>query len=171
MAVERVLSNLNLISFKTEGGLQNHIDELQDGDLVFTPDTTQEQLNNKADTDLSNTQFSLLKNNNGALSWNDINMSAMCMPSKKIAIDLTLGASGSNYTVPADGYIRCVIAADAGGYLGMHNCYWQNGTKSGAYIGGMIPVLAGEIVRINYAGKQSVVNFNFIYAKGSEHLA
>ena len=38
MAVERVLSNLNLISFKTEGGLQNHIDELQDGDLVFTPD-------------------------------------------------------------------------------------------------------------------------------------
>ena len=49
MAVERVLSNLNLISFKTEGGLQNHIDELQDGDLVFTPDTTQEQLNNKID--------------------------------------------------------------------------------------------------------------------------
>jgi hypothetical protein len=40
MAVERVLSNLNLISFKTEGGLQNHIDELQDGDLVFTPDSS-----------------------------------------------------------------------------------------------------------------------------------
>ena len=40
MAVERVLSNLNLISFKTEGGLQNHIDELQDGDLVFTPDNS-----------------------------------------------------------------------------------------------------------------------------------
>ncbi len=40
MAVERVLSNLNLISFKTEGGLQNHIDELQDGDLAFTPDNS-----------------------------------------------------------------------------------------------------------------------------------
>lgn len=40
MAVERVLSNLNLISFKTEDGLQNHIDELQDGDLVFTPDNS-----------------------------------------------------------------------------------------------------------------------------------
>ena len=40
MAVERVLSNLNLISFKTEEGLQNHIDELQDGDLVFTPDNS-----------------------------------------------------------------------------------------------------------------------------------
>lgn len=40
MATERVLSNLNLISFKTEGGLQNHIDELQDGDLVFTPDNS-----------------------------------------------------------------------------------------------------------------------------------
>lgn len=40
MAVERVLSNLNLISFKTEEGLQNHIDELQDGDLVFTPDSS-----------------------------------------------------------------------------------------------------------------------------------
>lgn len=40
MAVERVLSNLNLIKFKTEGGLQNHIDELQDGDLVFTPDNS-----------------------------------------------------------------------------------------------------------------------------------
>lgn len=40
MATERVLSNLNLISFKTEGGLQNHIDELQDGDLAFTPDNS-----------------------------------------------------------------------------------------------------------------------------------
>ena len=40
MATERVLSNLNLISFKTEAGLQNHIDELQDGDLVFTPDNS-----------------------------------------------------------------------------------------------------------------------------------
>lgn len=40
MAVERVLSNLNLVSFKTEGGLQNHIDELQDSDLVFTPDNS-----------------------------------------------------------------------------------------------------------------------------------
>lgn len=40
MATERVLSNLNLISFKTESGLQNHIDELQDGDLVFTPDNS-----------------------------------------------------------------------------------------------------------------------------------
>lgn len=40
MATERVLSNLNLISFKTEGGLQNHIDELQEGDLAFTPDNS-----------------------------------------------------------------------------------------------------------------------------------
>lgn len=40
MATERVLSNLNLISFKTESGLQNHIDELQDGDLAFTPDNS-----------------------------------------------------------------------------------------------------------------------------------
>lgn len=40
MATERVLGNLNLISFKTEGGLQNHIDELQDGDLAFTPDNS-----------------------------------------------------------------------------------------------------------------------------------
>lgn len=54
MATERVLSNLNLITFKTEDGLQNHIDELQDGDLVFTPDKTTEALNGKADIDLSN---------------------------------------------------------------------------------------------------------------------
>lgn len=40
MATERVLSNLNLISFKTESGLQNHIGELQDDDLVFTPDNS-----------------------------------------------------------------------------------------------------------------------------------
>lgn len=133
--------------------------------------TVNEQLATKANTDLSNTQFSLLKNNNGTLKWNNINMSAMCMPSKNIAIDLTLGASGANYTAPADGYIRCVIAADASGFIGMHNCYWQNGTNSGAYIGGMIPVVAGAIVGINYAGKQSVVSFKFIYAKGSEHLA
>ena len=62
MAVERVLSNLNLISFKTEGGLQNHIDELQDDDLVFTPDTTQEQLNNKADTTYVNEQLATKAN-------------------------------------------------------------------------------------------------------------
>ena len=40
MATERVLSNLNLISFKTESGLQNHIDELQEGDLALTPDNS-----------------------------------------------------------------------------------------------------------------------------------
>ena len=155
----------------TQMYLYFYVGNFEQSALEQTAGITSEQLNTKADTDLSNTQFSLLKNNNGALSWNDINMSAMCMPSKNIAIDLTLGASGANYTVPADGYIRCVIAADPGGYLGIHNCYWQNGTNSGAYIGGMIPVLAGAIVGINYSGKQSAVNFKFIYAKGSEHLA
>ena len=38
MAEETVLNNFNLVTFKTEKGFQNHIDEIGEFDLVLTPD-------------------------------------------------------------------------------------------------------------------------------------
>ena len=48
MAKETVLSNINLLTFKTQKGFQNHVGEIGEFDLVFTPDTS-------ADRDLMNT--------------------------------------------------------------------------------------------------------------------
>lgn len=38
MAKETVLSNLNVLTFKTQKGFQNHVDEIGEFDLVLTPD-------------------------------------------------------------------------------------------------------------------------------------
>lgn len=38
MAKETILSNLNVLTFKTQKGFQNHVDEIGEFDLVLTPD-------------------------------------------------------------------------------------------------------------------------------------
>ena len=168
MAVERVLSNLNLISFKTEEGLQNHIDELQDGDLVFTPDTTQEQLNNKADV----STVESLRNAENFTAEGKATLSGFAMPSD-IYIDLTLGADGATYTAPADGYFAIRGAAtDAGGFIVMSNKKTQMSTNPVAFNAGgglqsFLPVKKGDVVHVWY-GNFAEVFFRFIYANGAK---
>lgn len=121
-------------------------------------------LNGKADVDLSNTNDTA-----------KILMSGMGMPSNKY-IDLTLGASGSTYTAPANGW----VLFEGGSTSGNKNLALTNETahfKSlGITISGVsnctafIPVRKGDVVKTTYS-VNTAITFRFIYAQGSESEA
>ena len=131
-------------------------------------DSIATDLNSKADTNLSNT-------NNQA----KILMSGMGMPSIRY-IDLTLGASGSTYTAPANGWFTLRKIANSDGSANDKYCEIYNNTSStGVHNNGMygflfictIPVLKGDIIQINYNATGNTDLFRFIYAQGSESEA
>ena len=123
----------------------------------------QQGLSGKADTSLYN-----LSTAGKALA------SGLGMPSSRY-IDLTLGASGSTYTAPANGYISiiCVQTASAGWIRiwtpnGMS--FWLQQNASNYTMSSFIPVLKGVNVTIDYENVAIHSNgyFRFIYAEGAE---
>lgn len=120
-------------------------------------------LNGKADTDLINV------NNSGTslgAGW--------AMPSNTYE-DLTLGASGSAYIAPANGWFAIL------GYNGGNNYYVEMKANnvifsnrsgySGNDLGLSCPAIKGASMTLRYDGFNSVSYFRFIYAKGSESEA
>ena len=100
-----------------------------------------------------------------ALDYNDKStISGWSMPSSRY-IDLTLGASGSTYTAPANGWVQLVIDSNANGFLSIDNNYFQ-GCGISSYIGGKVPMRKGQIFYINYNGYIRTIEFRFIYAEG-----
>lgn len=113
------------------------------------------------------------------LNYSDTGYSVMAgasMPSDRY-IDLTLGASGTDYTPPADGYISliydtaatfcfCHLVNPLTGF-GTTKFYSQSGLI-GMYQN--IEVRKGSTYRIYYSGL-SFTSFRFIYAVGSESEA
>jgi hypothetical protein len=89
-------------------------------------------------------------------------------------INLTLQASGSTYTAPADGYMYLGKAHSAvGGLIDMYNLTSQYRLQTmnafaGTYMLQTIPCKKGDIVRINYVADGALDGFKFIYAVGSE---
>ena len=111
--------------------------------------------NGKADTDFSNitsTGTSL------ASGWS--------MPSSRY-IDLTLGASGSTYTAPANGYVA------VGGQCSSYISLYTNGFVSMLvpdlgnyqYARTTIPVSKGQVFMLDYVNF-TADTFRFIYAEG-----
>ena len=89
--------------------------------------------------------------------------------------DLTLGASGSKYTMPADGYLFLWIDF-SGSYSGIQvyntsthrgESRYSEGTVSNALT---FAVHKGEVIGVNYwyASGYTTQYFRFFYAKGSE---
>ena len=129
-------------------------------------------LNGKADTDLTNTTDSA-----------KVLMSGMAMPSDKY-IDLTLGASGSTYTAPANGWFYARGTSDDNSFCSVMldnlldvTANITNVASRTAYYGSAgsgiftyVPVLKGDIVRLSYL-RSTISVFRFIYAKGSESEA
>lgn len=113
----------------------------------------------KADTDFSN-----VNSVGSSLS------AGWAMPSET-HIDLTLGASGSQYTAPANGWLKLTLSLNAKGYIGIGNVFTQNGEADGAYNSVLFPLRKGQTVTIAYANRVSTIEFRFVYAQGSESEA
>lgn len=100
---------------------------------------------------------------------NSVEAAAASMPSNGY-IDLTLGASGSNYTAPANGFI-CIAGSTTnnGYYQSDKSQYFTMRIRSGT-AGGLtslwFPVKKGQIFNISYINIDSNFWFRFIYAEG-----
>lgn len=87
-------------------------------------------------------------------------------------IDLTLGASGSEYTAPADGWMVSFFAtsgAQIGTWVNIVTGLSNTGGTAGAYpyVGCSMKVKAGDVVAYHYNHPSGGI-FRFVYAEGSE---
>ena len=95
------------------------------------------------------------------------------MPSNKY-IDLTLGASGSTYTAPANGWFACYKGnLTTAGYLYMRNNANQlvmetRSTLKGTAVSAYMPVQKGQSILVNYDAVGTLTLFRFIYSKGAQ---
>ena len=111
-----------------------------------------------------------------ALDYNDKEyIGHQAMPSDRYT-DLTLGASGTSYTAPADGWVIFRRTSTASGqYLQLVNntsaslqYFVQSGANSGV-IGASIPVKKGDEFTVGYnLGSSTNQIFRFIYSEGSK---
>ena len=94
------------------------------------------------------------------------------MPSNK-SINLSVGASGSVYAAPANGYFAfsTTNTASAVNYTYLRNettnmCFYAM-ANAGIVADGFIPAKKGDLVSLGYVS--SIINtFKFIYAEGSK---
>lgn len=125
-------------------------------------------LNGKADVDLTNI------NNTGKIA-----IAHNAMPSDTYD-DLTLGASGSTYIAPADGWFY--LAKIAGSDFAFTNIILMiNSTDSlfgdfadayrTSFCTSRVEVKKGDVVKIDYNATGATIDFRFIYAQGSESEA
>ena len=98
-------------------------------------------------------------------------VSGLGMPSNKY-IDLTLGASESTYTAPANGwYVVSKTSTASGQYMNMINTtnnisIETNATASGNWTRCYLPVKKGDNITIAYSVAGTTNYFRFIYAEG-----
>ena len=97
-------------------------------------------------------------------------LSGLGMPSSRY-IDLTLGASGSTYTAPANGYFN--LAKVSGGIefingINHNTLYYEQRTSAGVDMTEtvVIPAQKGDTVEFLYNMTRSTSSFRFIYAEG-----
>lgn len=120
-------------------------------------------LNGKADTDLTN-----------CTDVANIKMAHNAMPSDTF-VNLTLGASGSNYTAPTDGYFFLNKVAGSDWYYiriakgGSYDIYDSDYRTTPLTI--LFPVKKNDIITVKYNATGTTNAFRFIYAQGSESEA
>ena len=103
---------------------------------------------------------------------NKFEISGWGMPSNKY-VDLTLGASGSTYTAPANGWL-CLqkVALASGQYIQFYNSTSHLiafSNSSGAYGQAIIiPCKKGDFITVSYTTTGETLAFRFVYAEGSK---
>lgn len=93
----------------------------------------------------------------------------------KKADNLTLGASGSSYRAPANGWYYIQFPAENDKYIDIYNRTISSGiisssASSNTAIRAMAQVNRGNEVGIRYSATGTVSGFKFIYAKGNGNL-
>lgn len=119
-------------------------------------------LNGKADTDLTN-----------VTDTGYIKMAGAGMPSNKY-IDLTLGASGTKYTAPANGWFAFQKQSNGAdqfcqAYVENSFAYEAQVNYSSGKAAFFAPVLKGQDLVIGYNLTGNTDRFQFIYAQGSKN--
>lgn len=134
-------------------------------DIQVDIDEVVTDLNGKADVDLTNVNDSGTSRGAG---W--------AMPSDKY-IDLTLGASGTIYAAPANGWVWNSFSTNKDmGIVNIENVTkgsYSVGyrTSAGYALGKLFPVSKGDIFMVSYDGTATNYGFRFYYAQGSESEA
>ena len=105
------------------------------------------------------------------LNWKSTELSGMCMPSNKY-IDLTLGASGTTYAAPANGWFVFARAASANNQFNSIMNLSAGGLRCDSYATSsdkwatvFIPAKKGDTIRLEYTTSNNKL-FRFIYADG-----
>lgn len=110
-----------------------------------------------------------------AVNYSDSEYIANCaMPSDRY-VDLTLGATLSNYTAPADGYVTFVKVSGAGNevlVLSNITAYGVSNTvfsyENNQWLRASIPVSKGDVFTAEYTASGDTKAFRFVYANGSK---
>lgn len=128
------------------------------GDNVATKAELQAVDRSKADTNLGNL----------SATGKDL-ASGLGMPSNR-HIDLTLGASGSTYTAPANGWILVGKRCTNNQYLGTYDNSIMKHLEvwNSSYCSLFFPVRKGDVFPITYTASGVTEVFRFIYAEGAE---
>ena len=129
-------------------------------DIQVDIDEVVTDLNSKAGTDLTNVNSSGTSLGAG---WG--------MPS--ISTNLTLGASGTTYTAPANGWFAISKEVPAWSELVlMGSCFqarqMNTSTTNAATLKEYLPVKKGDVVTVIYGGSGTTDYFLFVYAEGSK---
>ena len=136
-----------------------------DGSFVeFIPPNcaTVEQLTNKLDLAASNLD-----------TQGKSYLSSLPLPSNKYT-SLNLGASGTTYTAPANGWFTIQMKSNNAGqylqlFLAVHGLGFEaHSFKSGDTVKLSIPVAKGKMIGVNYNFGSGADLFRFIYAEGEQ---
>ena len=89
------------------------------------------------------------------------------MPSNK-HIDLTLGANGSTYTAPANGYYCLRRTLTSAGFQRLSSTIYSEVRThiNGGDVTNFLPIKKGDTLVVTYDGNYSSYNFIFVYAEG-----
>ena len=119
----------------------------------------------------ANTMYVITDEEGGSGGGNDDGSASM--PSNKY-IDLTLGASGTTYTAPANGWV--IISKPttrAGQYIALNMKTYKFGVQtrahdSGNYLQLYLPLKKGDVFEVTYNAEGTLDYFRFVYAEGNK---
>lgn len=80
--------------------------------------------------------------------------------------DLTLGAAGTFYTAPANGYFDLRKGASSGQYIKLNGWLESAVNSSGQIISAFLPVRKGDRIEVFYTATGTTHIFRFVYAEG-----